>query len=142
MATLIKEHEGLIFEETFDENSLIWSLTPSNVDCLRFEPDGLHILHNSEYITYTMKEMEGEYCVVAQIDHTPVTKNDIAGIIVMSSTNDYAECQSYQAEAPSNIGNNGENISFGYDLSDHYVRYTFDDSQLEPVEENTGEEEE
>ena len=143
MATLIKEHEGLIFEEAFDENSLIWSLTPSNVDCLRFEPDGLHILHNSEYITYTMKEMGDEYCVVAQIDHTPVTKDDIAGIIVMSDTNDYAECQSYQAEAPSNIGNNGENVSLGYDLSDHYVRYTFDDSRSEDdesSEEGEGEE--
>ena len=136
MATLIKQHEGLMFEETFSENSLIWSLTPSNVDCLRFDPDGLHILHNSEYITYTMKETEDEYCVVVRIDHTPVTEGDIAGVIIMSDTNDYAECQSYQATSPSNIGNNGENISFGYDLSDHYVRYSFDDNQEDEDEES------
>jgi hypothetical protein len=131
MATLIKEEHGLIYDEYFQESSLIWSLTPSGNDCLRFNPDGLRILHNDHYITYTMKEMEDPYCIQAHIDHVPVTEEDIGGIIIFSDTNTYAECQTYLAEFPSTIGNNGENVTAGYDLSARYVRYTFNDEEDE-----------
>lgn len=130
MATLIKEHEGLMLNESFEEASLLWNLAPSDVDCLRFNQDGLRILHNSEYTTYTMKEPNGEYCAVAQIHHIPVTKDDVAGIIVLADTQDYAECQSYLSEKPSNIGNYGVNTTFDFDLSDRYIPYSFNDEGL------------
>lgn len=126
MATLVKEHEGIIYSDTFNESSLIWSLTPSNVDCLRFDPDGLQILHNSEYVTYTMKELEDSYCMIVKLEHTPITEDDIGGIIVMSTTDNYAECQTYLAIAPSTIGNHGANITFEGDFGLKYVRYTID----------------
>ena len=127
MATLIKEHEGLIYDERFNENSLIWSLTPSNIDCLRFNPDGLHIIHNDHYVSYTMKELLDTYCLVTQLDHVPLTEEDIGGIIILSDNNTYAECQTYLAQAPSTIDNDGKNVSPGYDLSARYTRYSFDD---------------
>ena len=131
MATLVKEHEGIIYNENFHENSLIWSLSPSSIDCLRFEPDGLHILHSDHYVTYTMKEMEDPYCLIMQLEHTPIDEEDIAGLIVLSDTNNYAECQTYLATSPSTIGNNGENVNAGYDLSSKYVGYSFDDEEEE-----------
>ena len=110
MATLVKEHEGIVYNENFREKSLTWSLSPSSIDCLRFEPDGLHILHSDHYVTYTMKEMEDPYCLIMQLEHTPIDEEDIAGLIVLSDTNNYAECQTYLATSPSTIGNNGENV--------------------------------
>lgn len=127
MSTLIKEEEGLIYDEYFHSNQLLWSLTPSNIPCISFELDGLHIKHNEHYVMYTMKEMEDEYCVVTQIQHTPLTEEDIGGLIVFSDNNNYAECQTYLATSPSTIGNNGMNVNAGYDLSARYVRYSFDD---------------
>ena len=131
MATLVKEHEGIVYNENFREKSLTWSLSPSSIDCLRFEPDGLHILHSNHYVTYTMKEMEDPYCLIMQLEHTPIDEEDIAGLIVLSDTNNYAECQTYLATSPSTIGNNGENVNAGYDLSSKYVGYSFDDEEEE-----------
>ena len=127
MATLVKEDHGLIYEEYFHESPRYWALTPSNVDCLRFEEDGLHILHNSKYVSYTLKEPEEPYCLLMKLTHKPIDEEDIAGLLVFSDTNNYAECQTYLASAPSTIGNNGENVSASYDLSGKYVRYSFDD---------------
>ncbi len=83
MATLTKEENGIIYSEYFNESpSSIWSLTPSDVDCLRFENDGLHILSSDEYVTYTFKEPNSNdnqlnYCLIAEIIHVPITKDDI-----------------------------------------------------------------
>lgn len=135
MATLIKEKEGVLYNEYFHENPLIWSLTPSETDCLRYGEDGLRILHTGQYVTYMLQEPEAKpyangkesYCLIMHLSHTPVTEEDIAGLIVMSDTNNYAEFQTYLATSPSTIGNNGENVNAGYDLGEHYVPYRFDD---------------
>ena len=143
MATLIKQREGILYDEDFSTNSLLWSLTPSNVDCLRFENDGLHILHNDQYVMYTMTEpLEQSYCVIVELEHKPLTTEDIAGIIIFSNTQDYAECQTYLATGPSKIDNHGRNID--YDLGEKYVEYKYigeednstgdDDNEQSPVE--------
>lgn len=131
MSTLIKESHGIIYDENFQTQSLIWSLSPSDVDCLRFENDGLHILHNNKYITYTMKEYDQPYCLLACIEHEPLTDDDIAGVIVFCNTRNYAECQTYLSDAPSNLENDGKNIRLNHDFSDEYVKYTFDDDDSE-----------
>ena len=132
MATIVKESHGILYEEDFrEENPLIWSLTPSSCDCLRFENDGLHILHNSNYISYTLKEPEEEYCLITRIDHKLYDEDDIGGLIVFSDVNNYAECQTYLATTPSSLSNNGGSVSAGYDLSNQYVRYTFYTSEDE-----------
>lgn len=124
MPNLIKEQNGIIYKEEFQENSLIWSLSPSDQDCLRFEPDGLHVLYGKKYICYTMQEPDDPYCLIMQLEHNPVNKNDIGGLIVLSRTDDYVECQTYLADAPSSIQNHASNIKL--DLDDIYVRYSFD----------------
>lgn len=127
MSTLTKQTHGIIYSEGFEEPSLIWSLSPSNLDCLRFEYDGLHILHSKKYVMYTMQESDDPYCLIAEIEHTPIHTDDIAGIIVFSNTNDYAECQTYLSDSPSNMSNYGSNIGPNYDFGSEYVRYSFDD---------------
>ena len=127
MSTLIKESHGIIYDENFQTQSLIWSLSPSDVDCLRFENDGLHILHNKKYVSYTMKEYDDSYCMQVCLEHTPLMEEDIAGVIVFCNTRNYAECQTYLADAPSNLENDGKNIRLNHDFSDEYVRYSFDD---------------
>ena len=135
MATLIKEHEGIIYNDYFQDSSLLWTLTPSDVDCIRFNQDGLKILHNKNYITYTFKEPNESYCLITEIEHTPLNNEDVAGLIVLSNTDEYAECQTYLATSPSTIGNNGENLSNGtidtIDLDSKYVRYTIDPNEDE-----------
>lgn len=150
MATLIKEQEGIIYNEYFHENPLIWSLTPSETDCLRYSEEGLRILHTGQYVTYMLQEPESRgynngkesYCLIMHLDHTPVTEEDIAGLIVMSDTNNYAEFQTYLATSPSTIGNNGENVNAGYDLGEHYVEYHFDDGDDSDDSESSSSDEE
>ena len=71
-----------------------------------------------------MQEPDDPYCLTVQLEHNPVNKNDIGGVIVLSKTDDYVECQTYLADAPSSIQNHANNIKL--DLDDIYVRYSFD----------------
>ena len=155
MATLTKETGGLIYNEDFQESSLLWSLTPSDVDCLRFnQNEGLRILHNDNYISYTFRDEPNtnefrNYVMLVELDHTPLTEEDIGGIIVLNNTNDFAECQTYLAKSPSNIQNYGENLDnfldFYGDLDARYVTFSFNDDNLagdEEFEEENEEDEE
>lgn len=127
MANLIKTSNGLLFYDDFSTNTLIWTLSPSDKDCLTFGDDGLKIQHNDSYISYTMVEPEvDEYSCIVKLDHTPLDEKDIAGILIISNTQDYAECQSYLATASSAIGNGGQNISID-SLGEVFVEYTIDD---------------
>lgn len=140
MATLTKEENGIICSEYFNESpSSSWLLTPSEVDCLRFENDGLHILSSDEYVTYTFKEPNSNdnqlnYCLIAEIIHVPITKDDIGGIIVFQDNHTYAECQTYMADKPSTIQNYGSTVSEGIDLGKQYVEYSVEGGEF--VEDN------
>lgn len=106
MAKLNKVSNGLIFYDDFQERTLMWTLSPSNANCLAFGEDGLQIKHNKNYTSYTIVEPNlEEYSCIVHLDHTPVNLYDIAGILVMSNNKEYAECQSYQATGPSELGN-------------------------------------
>ena len=143
MSKINKISSGLLFFDDFSEKTLMWTQSPSDINCLSFGDDGLQIQHNNSYITYTIVEPEMEqYSCVVQLDHTPLSEEDIAGVIVMSTTKDYAECQSYMAKGPSEITNGGNQISGDleeliYALMnerlDTYVTYSVDDSSTSPI---------
>ena len=106
MAKLNKVNNGLLFYDDFQEKTLMWTLSPSNANCLAFGENGLQIKHNKNYTSYTIVEPNlEEYSCIVHLDHTPVNLHDIAGILVMSNTKEYAECQSYMATGPSEMGN-------------------------------------
>lgn len=121
----------------------MWTLSPSDANNLAFEEDGLRMKHNKRYVSYTIVEpyLE-EYSCIVHIDHKPVNYDDIAGIIIMSSSHEYAECQSYMATGPSELVNAD---SFKVDIENmmnrlladtNFVHWYQDD---EPVKENTPE---
>ena len=132
MATFVKEHSGILYDEDFNENSLLWTLSPSDEDCLRFEKDGLHILYSDQYISYTMKEPETSYCVITQLDHVPYNKEDNGGILLLANNQKYAECQTYMASEPSTIDNNGANLGLTKNFDSTYVRYSIDGKSVSP----------
>lgn len=106
MARLNKTASGLIYYDDFKEKSLMWTLSPSNANNLAFEEDGLHIKHNNQYVSYTITEPQlEEYSCIVHLNHKPVNYDDIAGIIIMSTSHDYAECQTYMATGPSELVN-------------------------------------
>ena len=106
MSKINKTNSGLLFFDDFSEKTLMWTQSPSDINCLSFGDSGLQMIHNNSYVTYTIIEPElEEYSCVVQLDHVPFNENDIAGVIVMSTAKDYAECQSYMAEEPSEITN-------------------------------------
>lgn len=106
MAKLNKTTSGLLYYDDFKEKSLMWTLSPSDANNLAFEEDGLHIQHNKRYVSYTIVEpyLE-EYSCIVHLDHVPVNYDDLAGILVMSTVQEYAECQSYMATGPSELTN-------------------------------------
>ena len=141
MAKLNKTSDGLFFFEDFTEQSLQWTLSPSDANCLSFGDNGLQMKHNKDYVTYTIIEPSvEEYSCIVNLDHIPRTIEDIAGILVMSSTKEYAECQSFMATEPSELGNtNGENLTLKSlierILNDQYVEYSIDDEDID-IDEN------
>lgn len=132
MAKLTKTNSGLIFKDDFSERTLMWTLSPSDADNLSFGENGLQMKHNKRYTSYTIVEpVIEEYSCIVELDHIPVNYDDIAGVLVMSSTKDYAECQTYLATGPSELGN-AELVNTDIKnmineiLADNVVTYTVD----------------
>lgn len=139
MAKLNKTSDGLFFFEDFSEETLLWTLSPSDANCLSFGDNGLQMKHHKRYTTYTIVEPSTEeYSCIVNLDHIPRTVEDIAGILVMSNTKEYAECQSHMATEPSELGNsdilNIENIIQNVLDNNSYVQWSLDDN--EPTEES------
>lgn len=106
MPKITKMNNGLMFYDDFKEKSLMWTLSPSDADCLAFGEKGLRMLHQSRYCYYTMQEPAAEeYSCIVELDHIPFNEDDIAGILILSSNKEYAECQTYMAADSSEIGN-------------------------------------
>lgn len=107
MSKLNKTSSGLLFFDDFSEQTLMWTLSPSDAThAVSFGDNGLQLLHNSKYIMYTIVEPEiDEYSCIVKLDHKPYNLEDIAGVIVMSNTKEYAECQSFMATSPSELNN-------------------------------------
>lgn len=107
MSNLTKTQNGLLFQDDFSVKTLMWTLSPSDQGTqLVFGDKGLQMVHSGQYITYTITEPNlNEYSCVVELDHVPYDTTDIAGVIVLSNNKDYAECQSYMAMGPSEIGN-------------------------------------
>ena len=106
MSKLTKTASGLLFNDNFEEKTLMWTLSPSNANNVAFEEDGLHMYHNKSYTSYTIVEPAlEEYSCIVHLNHVPVNYDDIAGIIVTRTPYDYVECQSFMATGPSELCN-------------------------------------
>lgn len=106
MAQLNKTANGLLFTDYFKEQTLMWTLSPSDANNLRFGENGLTMLHNRRYTTFTIVEPAAEeYSCIVELDHVPRNFDDIGGVIVLENTKEYAECQSFMATGPSELGN-------------------------------------
>lgn len=141
MANLIKSANGLLFYDDFSEKTLMWTLTPSHAaTALEFGDKGLRIKHSDKYTIYTIVEPEvEEYSCIVQLDHVPFNFEDIAGIIVLSSNKEYAECQSYMATEPSELGNSEDYFTDIENMVDiavdnalnNYMQLTVNDEELD-----------
>lgn len=149
MAQLNKTANGLLFFDDFKEQTLMWTLSPSDANNLRFTEDGLTMLHNRRYTTYTIVEPAAEeYSCIVELDHIPFNFDDIGGVIVIENNKEYAECQSFMATAPSELGNanlvQADIRGIIKELmGDNYVTYTVDfqapsvENSVEDVEKST-----
>ena len=142
MSKLNKTSDGLFFFEDFSKETLLWTLSPSDANCISFGDNGLQMKHHKRYTTYTIVEPSTEeYSCVVNIDHIPRTTEDIAGILVMSNTKEYAECQSHMATEPSELGNsdiiNIENIIQNVLDKNNYVQWSLNDDEQEENQKNT-----
>ena len=107
MANLVKSASGLIFHDDFSKRTLLWSLFPQEeFQRLHFTNDGLVVDYGSKYLSYMIVEPEyPEYCTILKMTHGLTDYKDIAGMIIMQSNKQYAECQSYLADEPSELNN-------------------------------------
>jgi hypothetical protein len=89
MARFNKTTDGLLYLDNFTEQSLMWTLSPSDANCIRFGEGGLTILHNRRYTTFTIVEPEAEeFSCIVELDHIPFNNKDIGGVIIISSNKD------------------------------------------------------
>ncbi len=139
MAKLNKSQNGLIFYDDFKEPTLLWTLSPSDANNIRFGDDGLIMLHHRRYTTFTITEPEvEEYSCIVELDHIPYNYDDIGGVIVISNNKEYAECQSFLATGTSGLVNSSSvhadvQRMVSEILDSSYVRYTVNDSDLPDV---------
>ncbi len=133
-----------MFYDDFQTPTLLWTLSPSDANNLRFGPDGLTMLHHRRYTTFTMTEPAvDEYSCLVELDHIPYNFNDIGGIIVIANNKEYAECQSFLATGPSELGNSNLiqadiNEMIKALLDDSYVRYTINSQEVVSPSDSTG----
>ena len=141
MPKMTKLASGLILFDDFSVNNLIWNLSPSNYNNVEFN-NGLRIFHNKKYTTLSILEPDRAYSFICKLNHTPVDKTDIGGVIVMSNTTSYAECQSYMAEEPSSYNNSDRTEQVIRDYIDEklkdYVQYDVDDDTVAEPDSGTG----
>lgn len=110
MADLIKTENGMLYEDDFSSNSLLWQLSPADYSKLEYTENGLKIKRSTDYTTLSIREPErSRYSFFCEIEHHPFNDKDIAGVIVMSNSDQYAECQSLRMEYPSGY-NDTENM--------------------------------
>lgn len=136
MAKLNKTSDGLFFYDDFSEQTLLWTLSPSDANCLSFGDNGLQIKHHGRYTTYTIVEPSvDEYSCIVHLDHVPAAMEDIAGVLIMSNTKEYAECQSYIATGDSAM-TNSEDVYADVEgmvdklLDERYALWNMDDSTV------------
>lgn len=134
MAKLNKTSSGLIFKDDFTEKTLMWTLSPSDANNVFFGDNGLQMKHNKRYVTYTIVEPSvDEYSCIVELDHIPANYDDIAGVLVMSTVKDYAECQTFLATGPSELINS-EQVNLDIEnmikdaIADNVVTYNIIDS--------------
>ena len=134
MSKLNKTSSGLIFKDDFTEKTLMWTLSPSDANNIFFGDNGLQMKHNKRYVTYTIVEPSiDEYSCIVELDHIPANYNDIAGVLVMSTVKDYAECQTFLATGPSELINS-EQVNLDIEnmikdaIADNVVTYNIIDS--------------
>ena len=132
MAKLNKTNSGLLFKDDFTEKTLMWTLSPSDANNIFFGDNGLQMKHNKRYVTYTIVEPSiDEYSCIVELDHIPANYNDIAGVLVMSTVKDYAECQTFLATGPSELVNS-EQVNLDIEnmikdaIADNVVTYSID----------------
>ena len=132
MAKLNKTNSGLLFKDDFTEKTLMWTLSPSDANNVFFGDSGLQMKHNKRYVTYTIVEPSvDEYSCIVEIDHIPANYDDIAGVLVMSTVKDYAECQTFLATGPSELVNS-EQVNLDIEnmikdaIADNVVTYSID----------------
>ena len=132
MAKLNKTNSGLLFKDDFTEKTLMWTLSPSDANNVFFGDSGLQMKHNKRYVTYTIVEPSvDEYSCIVKIDHIPANYDDIAGVLVMSTVKDYAECQTFLATGPSELVNS-EQVNLDIKnmikdaIADNVVTYSID----------------
>lgn len=107
MSRINKTDSGLLFYDDFSERNLMWQLSPSDAtECIKYGEKGLQILHGRRYVSFTIIEPDiEEYSCIVELEHIPFNFEDIGGILVLSNTKEYAECQTYLATGPSEMVN-------------------------------------
>lgn len=107
MSSLNKVNNGLLFEDTFSDRTLIWTISPSDkISQFLFDDNKLIIRPCDKYLTYTMQEPNiEEYSCIINLTHSPLSKDDIAGILILGTNKEYIECQSYLSATPTELSN-------------------------------------
>ncbi len=107
MSNLNKVNNGLLFEDDFTERTLMWTISPSDSALqFSFNENGLAIKPCNKYLTYTMQEPDiEEYSCIISLTHSPLGKEDIAGVLLLGTNKEYIECQSYLSMVPSELSN-------------------------------------
>lgn len=96
MTILEKVVSGELYEDDFDSISLLWDIYPSSSsDRVTEQSYGVGIKHGDGRVTMSIPTPDDNYVFQAEIEHSPKEFEDIGGIVVLSTTDNQIECQTY-----------------------------------------------
>lgn len=93
MSFLSKVSSGFLYDEKFENDiSLIWELSPNDYNRIAINSDSISLLPNGERLELLMPcPKENDFVFQTNISYTPTDKNEDAGCILKSTTENYAE---------------------------------------------------
>lgn len=118
-----KIKNGVIYNDDFTKNNLVWTITPYNSNRFEFSSEGLKLKHGDNPILVTIPlyfSEENKFCATIEYTHNPVIDGDIASVCILADDNEYIECQSYYDQTKG-LGDNYKYIRI---IGDNYL-YTF-----------------
>lgn len=97
MPSLSKIQSGFMYEESFDNNGIVWQTFPQT-DKFIANGDSFKIEAGTERIMLLTSIPDDNFVMQVKIQHQPLSYNNFAGVVVVRDKDSWVECRSYRDE--------------------------------------------
>lgn len=98
MPSISRSKFGHIYDEEFDSNGAMWQFFPDNNQSYEIKEDKIILKHNryADRVMALTKLPQEDFVMQCRIRHRPLTTDSFAGVLLLKSSTDWVECQTYR----------------------------------------------